>query len=50
MILCTTHPAAPVERFVSSGRQCPAGVCGSSCACIGCTLWLYLESELGKPV
>lgn len=48
--LGNTHLVAPAERSASSGRQCPAGVCGFFVACTVCTLWLYLGSELGMPV
>lgn len=45
-----THPAAPTARSASSGRRCPAGGCGSSASCTGCTRWPCLGFVLEKPV
>lgn len=45
-----THLAAPAEHSGALNHQCPAGVCGFSGACTGCTLWLYLGFGPGMPV
>lgn len=41
---------AQAVRSASSGRRCPAGVCGFSASCTECTLWLCLGFELETPV